>query len=51
MFAREGRTYRNGQRNRFPLRSLTVSEAEQWVCDLEAAVTEVSNEQLQMSEP
>ncbi len=51
MFARKGRMYRNGQRNQFPLRSLTVSEAEQWVCDSETAVTEVQNEQLQMSEP
>ncbi len=49
MFAREGRMYRNGQRNQFPLRSLTVSEAEQWVCDSEAAVTEDRSEQLQMS--
>ncbi len=51
MFAREGRMYRNGQRNQFPLQSLTVSEAEQWVCDSETAVTEVLNKQLQMSEP
>ncbi len=51
MFAREGWMYRNGQRNQFPLRSLTVSEAEQWVCDSETTVTEVLSEQLQMSEP
>ncbi len=51
MFAREGRMYRNGHRNQFPLRSMTVSEAEQWDCGSETAVAEVLSEQLQMSEP
>ncbi len=51
MFAKEGRMYRNGQRNQFPLRSLSVSEAEQRVCDSETAVKEVPKEQLQMPEP